>query len=237
MTMLYLKEREYLLSVLTDLIKFRLVDCTGGLLAIRCNDEHILMTTTGEAFRRWHIGIEDFIVTDYLGNIVEKHEYSSPAGTLVALDLFKNFPLCNAVLHTHSEYSHAFASLNQAVPQAAHLIQTLGDVPCIMVEDKKIKDEYFANPYPLDVPQSMLNRPDVVAVNLKVIEKINEALIHRKDELSKHGLAFLAYKHGIYVFAKNMDEAFENLARIESSARTYIYGGIVLMRQKIDNNE
>lgn len=234
--MLYVEERMYLLGILEDLIKYRLIDCTGGLLAIRCNNEHILMTTTGEAFRRWHIGIEDFIVTDYFGNIVEKHKYSSPAGTLIALDLFRNFPLCSAVLHTHSEYGHAFASLNQAVPQAAHLIQTLGEVPCIMVEDKKIKDDYLASPYPLDVPQSMLNRPDVVAVNLKVIEKVNDVLLGRKEELQKHGLAFLAYKHGIYVFAKSMDEAFENLARIESSARTYIYGGIIMMRQKIENN-
>lgn len=228
--MLYKFEREKLLTIKEDLIRYKLVDCTGGMLSVRCDSDHILMSTTGDSFRRWHMSLSDFIVTDLNGNIIEKTGGFSPAGTLVALELYKTFPLCNGILHTHSEYSHAFSSLNMSIPHSAHLIQTLGEVPCIKVEDKKIKDDYFAAPYPVNVPPCMANRPDIVAVNNEVIKQIESKMGSRRAELEGHGLAFTEYQHGIFVFAKSIDEAFENLARIESSARNYIYGSMILNR-------
>lgn len=229
--MLYVKEREYLLSVLEDLIRFRLVDCTGGLMALRCNADHLIFSTSGEAFRRWHVGLEDFIVTDNEGNVVEKHERNAAAGFLVTLELFKQFPLCNAVLHSHSEYSLAFAALDRPVAPAAHLMQTLGEVPCLRADDQKIKEEYFRNPYPVEVPSAMDDRPEIVAVNSVIVPQIGEKFGHRKHELERHGMAFTTYQHGVYVFARNMDEAFNNLARVEAAARTSIYTSLILEQE------
>lgn len=226
--MLYAKEREYLLSVIEDLINFRLLDCTGGLLALRAGPEHLLMSTFGAAFRRWHLGLEDFIVTDNEGGIVEKHQHAAPASTPIALEIFRLFPLCQAVLHTHADYSLAFASLNRHVPPAAHLMQTLGEVPCLKAEDQQIKEEYLRRPYPVAVPPAMNYRPELVAVAQQILPQIKAKLGHRQQELEKHGLAFLTYRHGVTTFARNMDEAFNNLARIEASARTYIYGSLAL---------
>lgn len=229
--MLYAAEREYLLGIIDDLVKFRLVDCTGGMLAMRCNDRHLLFSTSGESFRRWHSEVTDFVVTDNKGNLVEKHERGAAAGFLIALELLREFPLCNAVLHSHSEYSLAFAALDLPVAPAAHLMQTLGEVPCLRVEDQQIKDEYFRNPYPIEVPDAMDNRPEIVAVNLQLVPQIDKHFGHRKQELERHGLAFTAYQHGLYVFARNMDEAFNNLARVEASARTAIYSAAILGRE------
>lgn len=228
--MLYTEERKYLLSVRDDLIKFRLLECTGGMLALRCGADHLLFSVTGEAFRRWHVGLEDFIVTDYAGNVVEKHTHMAAAGFLIGLELFNRFPACNAVLHAHSEYSLAFAALDRTVPPAAHLMQTLGEVPCLRVEDERIKEEYLRQPYPVTVPAAMNHRPEIVAVNQQLIPQIKQRLGHRAHELERHGLAFTVYQHGIYVLARNMDEAFNNLARVEASARTYLYGSLILQR-------
>lgn len=233
--MLYKDERQYLLEVIEDLIRFRLLDATGGLLAVRCNEKHLLFSGAGESFRRWHLGPDDFVVTDSSGNVVERNERGAAAGFLIALELFNQFPLCNAVLHTHSEYSLAFAALDRPVAPAAHLMQTLGEVPCLRVEDSEIKAEYFRSPYPVDVPEAMDNRPEVVAVNLQIIPQIEEHFGHRKQELERHGMAFTIYQHGLYVFARNIDEAFNNLARVEASARTYIYGNSILDRESQDH--
>ncbi|MGE0129555.1 MAG: class II aldolase/adducin family protein [Blastocatellales bacterium] len=235
--MLYVEERQHLLRVLDDLIKFRLIDCTGGLLALRCGPERLLMTTFGAAFRRWRLGLEDFIVTDNEGGVVEKHQHAGPASTLMVLEIFRLFPLCNAVLHTHAEYSLAIASLDRAVPPAAHLMQTLGEVPCLRADDKQIKDDYFRNPYPVKVPPAMNYRPEVAAVSQRILPQVKEKLGHRKDELAKHGLAFTTYKHGVTAFARNMDEAFNNLARVEASARTYIYGSPIQGRERWEVDE
>jgi len=228
---LYIDERKYLLEVIDDLIKFRLVDCTGGSLAVRCNADHLLFSASGESFARWHTGLNDFVVTDNAGKLVEKHGRDAAAGFLISLELFNQFPLCNAVLHSHSEYSLAFAALDMPVTPAAHLIQTLGEVPCLRAEDQQIKDDYFRNPYPIDVPDAMENRPEIVAVNLQLVAQIDKNFGHRKQELERHGLAFTTYQHGIYVFARNIDEAFNNLARVEASARTAIYSSAILGRE------
>jgi len=235
--MLYIEEREYLLGVIEDLVKFRLIDCTGGLLALRCGPEHLLMSTFGAAFRRWRLGLEDFIVTDNEGGVVEKHQHAGPASMLMVLEIFRLFPLCHAVLHTHAEYSLAIAALDRAVPPAAHLMQTLGEVPCLRAEDQRIKEEYLRNPYPVSVPPAMNHRPEIVAVSQRILPQIKEKFGHRKDELKKHGLAFTTYQHGVTVFARNMDEAFNNLARVEASARTYIYGGLILGRERWEADE
>jgi len=230
--MLYVEERTYLLGVVEDLIKFRLLDCTGGLLAMRCGGDHLLASTAGDAFHRWHLSLEDFVVTDLDGTVIEKHERSAGPALLIALEVFKKFSECNALLHTHSEFSHAFAALDRSVPQASHIAQTLGEVTCIRVEDQRIKEEYRRNPYPVHVPEALPPRPDIAAVNHAIISQIEGTLGHRRHELVRHGLAFTAYRHGIFVIARNMDEAFNNLARIEASARTYIYGGIILDRER-----
>ena len=43
-------------------------------------------------------------------------------------------------------------------------------------------------------------------------------------------MGFTAYQHGTYAFARKMDEAFNNLARVEASAHTYIYSSLILDR-------
>lgn len=229
--MLYTDERKYLLGIIDDLVKYRLVDCTGGMVAVRCNADHLLFSAAGESFRRWHSGVDDFVVTDNAGKVIERHERGAAAGFLIALELFNQFPLCNAVLHAHSEYSLAFAALDLPVAPAAHLMQTLGEVPCLRAEDQQIKDEYFRNPYPVEVPDAMDHRPEIVAVNLQLVPQIEKHFGHRKQELERHGLAFTTYQHGIYVFARNIDEAFNNLARVEASARTHIYSSAILERE------
>src|SRR5262249_36470987 len=169
------------------------------MMALRCNANHLLFSVAGEAFRRWRAGLEDFIVTDNKVNVVEKRERVAASGFLIVLELFKQFPLCNAVLHTHAEYSQAFAALDLSIPPAAHLMQRLGEAPCIKVEDQRKKEEYSPQPYPVEVPAAMDYRPDIVAVNQQIVPQIKEKLGHRRHELEKHGLAFTAYQHGVYV--------------------------------------
>ncbi|MFN0123924.1 MAG: hypothetical protein ACKV2V_25765 [Blastocatellia bacterium] len=104
------------------------------------------------------------------------------------------------------------------------LTQTLGEIPCLGVDETELKQSYRQNPWPIDLPAGMIQRPELMALNQAVFPQLHEKFGGRKDELERHGLAFTLYQHGVTVFAKNMDEAFNNLARIESCARSYIYG-------------
>jgi len=228
---LYTDERKYLLGIIDDLVKYRLVDCTGGMVAVRCNADHLLFSAAGESFRRWHSGVDDFVVTDNAGKVIERHERGAAAGFLIALELFNQFPLCNAVLHAHSEYSLAFAALDLPVAPAAHLMQTLGEVPCLRAEDQQIKDESSVTHTRSKFPTRWTTAPKLWPSTCNCVPQIEKHFGHRKQELERHGLAFTTYQHGIYVFARNIDEAFNNLARVEASARTHIYSSAILERE------
>lgn len=55
-------EREQLLTIIADLLRFQLLDPAGGAVSLRLSTGDILMSTTGSAFRRWNITPDDFIL-------------------------------------------------------------------------------------------------------------------------------------------------------------------------------
>lgn len=225
--MLYASEREQLLDILWSLKTYQLIDCSGGALSLRCG-EHILITTTGSAFRRWQLGPTDFIVLDADGGVVERSDRLGPAGTPIHLALYHLFPACGAVIHAHSPYSLAFAARGRTIPSETNLLDTLGEVPCLVADDRTVKSEVREAGVAVEVPAGVVQRPDVYAINTRyLIPQLANVLLHRRDELGRHGLTFTVYRHGVFAFARSADEAFENLVRVETSARTHILARVI----------
>jgi ribulose-5-phosphate 4-epimerase/fuculose-1-phosphate aldolase len=221
--MLFASQRNKLLSVLEDLKLYDLIDPGGGDISIRCDDKYIITTPTGSAFRRWHVNDKDLVVLDLDGNAIEKGQYLGPGETPITLAIYNLFPNCNACIHSHTKYSLAFASKGMSIPSTINLMDTLGEVPCVIADDFALKNEFMDNNLHLKIPSGMVQRPDVANIFIShIIPQIEKKMIPRKDELNKHGLAFTIYRHGIFVFARNLDEAFENLMRVEASARNHI---------------
>jgi len=224
--MLYTEQRTKLISVTSDLIANELLECTGGMLALRVSPDHLLTSTFGAGFRRWRLGLDDFIVCDNEGNVVEKHEHVGPASMLMILELFRMFPSCGAVLHSHAEFSLAFASLDRTMALRQPDL-SVSEVPCLRADDQNIKEDYLRNPYPVKVPAAMPYRPEVVAVSQHLLPQLKAKLGHRGEELAGYGLAYTSYRHGLTVLASNIDDAFDAMARIEAQARTYIVGASI----------
>ena len=226
--MMYNEIRTYLVEIVQDMLKYGLLNIGGGAIGYRCNENHILITTTGSAFRRWKITEKDFIVADNNGKIVEQTGNLGATGVPIILDIFREIPNCNAIVHSHAEYSHALASIKMSIPHNCHLLDTLGEVPCLVTDDFKIKNDFLKNPTSVEIPDAMVQRKDVADVYINhILPQIKTLIYPRKEELQRHGLAFTLYRHGVYVLARNIDEAVENLNRVESSARAFIYSSIV----------
>lgn len=210
------------------LLSLGILNVEGGGFSLRLSDGNILATPTGASFRLWQIKPEDFLVSDSKGNLVEKSERLAVADFPVDLHIFSNFPLANSIVHLHAPYSLAFASLRREIPPSTNLISTILPVVCLPSKDEDIlKQEYLANPYPVIIPKAVTQRPEVFIVFKRLIDQIDKYLLPRKDELVKHGLAFTVEKHGLFVIAKNIDEAIENAVRVEAAARTAIYSKII----------
>jgi len=217
-------EREQLLTIIADLLRFQLLDPAGGAVSLRLSTGDILMSTTGSAFRRWNITPDDFILLTPDGAIIERTGGLGASGTPIHLAIYQTFPGCNAIIHAHAPYSLAFASAGLDLPSCTNQADTLGHIPCLFADETAIKADYQANPIPIDLPEGTVQRPDVAAVNLlHLIPQLRQRLAPRAAELSRHGLAFLVHRHGAFAFARHPAEAFDNLHRVEATARTAIY--------------
>jgi ribulose-5-phosphate 4-epimerase/fuculose-1-phosphate aldolase len=226
--MLYESERKYLATKISQLLSLGILNSEGGGFSLRLADGNILATPTGASFRLWQVNPEDFLISDPEGKVLEKGKYLAVADFPVDLHIFSSFALANSIVHLHAPYSLAFASLAKDIPPTTNLISTILPVPCLpSVDEDVLKKNYLANPYSVNIPDAVVKRPEVYIVFQRLIEKIDNQMLSRKDELQKHGLAFTVEKHGLFVIAKNIDEAIENAIRVEAAARTAIYSKII----------
>ena len=189
--MKYSEERAQLVNIIDELRRWDLLDCGGGAVSVRLSSGEILMSTTGSSFRRWRVGPQDFVVLTPDGSIVEQTGGLGASGTPIHLAIYQLFDRCGAIIHSHTAHSRAFAVLGRPVPNCLNTLDTLGAVPCLVANDAEIKAAYRASPIPFDMPEGMVQRPDVAAVNvLHLIPELKQEMLPRAEELSRHGLAF-----------------------------------------------
>ena len=108
---------------------------------------------------------EDMVVVDLEGNVVDG-KWKPSSDTPTHLELYKAFPACGGIVHTHSRWATSFAQAGRPIPamgttQADYFY---GDIPCTRpMTDEEIRGEYeketgrvivetFADLDPADVP-------------------------------------------------------------------------------------
>ena len=87
---------------------------------------------------------EDMVITDLDGKIVEGH-WKPSSDTPTHLELYKAFPGCGGIVHTHSRWATTFAQAGKGIPamgttQADYFY---GEIPCTRpMTDEEIRGEY-----------------------------------------------------------------------------------------------
>lgn len=231
--MKYETERQHLVAVVGDLLDRSLLNPAGGAVSMRLPDGNVLMSCTRLAFDRWKISLRDFIVLTPDGKIIEQTGGLGASGTPMHLDLYRMLPLAGAIVHTHAPYSLAFASLGLPVPSVTNRADTFGEIPCLHADDREVKAGFLADPIPLDLPEGMVQRPDVAAVTLlEYRPQLEKEIAPRATELERHGLAFTLYRHGCFVVGRQVEETTDLMFRLEETAQTALLqaqltGGVV----------
>ncbi len=98
--MQYLNVRQSLIAAISDMLRFDVLEPSGGAVSIRLDSGNILMSSTGLAFRRWHVSTSDFIIltpTAPDGGVVEKTGGLGASGTPLHLAIYKHLPRAGAV--------------------------------------------------------------------------------------------------------------------------------------------
>ncbi|MET9528234.1 class II aldolase/adducin family protein [Streptomyces coeruleorubidus] len=217
----YETERKHLVSAVNDLRDWELLNPAGGAVSMRLPDGNILMSATRLAFDRWQVSPRDFIVLAPDGAVIEQTGGLGASGTPVHLDLYRMLPRAGALVHTHAPYTLAFASLGLPVPSVTNRADTFGEIPCLHADDTAVKRKFLADRVPLDLPEGMVQRPEVAAVNLlEYRPQLEKVIAPRADEMERHGLAFTLYRHGAFTVGRHLEETVDLMLRLEESART-----------------
>ena len=129
--MLLLKEREQIVEYGKKLITSGLTTGSGGNISIY-NREENLVAITASGLDYFETTIEDIIIVDLEGNIVEMKEGLKPSSeTGMHLIFYNNRDDANAIVHTHSKFATAISSMGWNLEPVHYLIGFAGyDVKC-----------------------------------------------------------------------------------------------------------
>ncbi len=207
---------------------------TGVSISERSSDDRIVVDQSGTGFKKCRITVDDLLVIDHECKLIEDAPNGSnrkaPVNVVIQTEYYKVNPLALACVHCHAPYTQVFACEGKAIPPYTLQALLMGEVPCVMSDDRAHKRDYHDRGLQLTVPTGLHDRADVYYAMLQVAKGVTTVLEPRRKELEKHGLAVTHYQHGIFVFGRSLGEAFDNLERAEANARALLLAAAAGLR-------
>lgn len=195
--------RDWIISVANDIRLHLLSDFAGGNISLKVG-EFVFMTPRYTGSRlHWRLTPKDIVVVDLRtkASLSRTHELSREARMHFAL--YEAFPDIGAVIHAHPFYSMVFACTETPIPPTAEYTRKLGVIP-------------LTEPAP--------------AHSQELAEAVVKAFTELRKNRQSIGLAVLIPQHGVVSVGRDLDEAFDILARVETSARIALYSCLITRR-------
>ena len=198
--MQYMAERRKLLQMASDLWERRLTNAAGGNLAMRVDDNRILLSPSMMSeHKHCRIDIEEPLLIDYDCNILEGTGKMSREGRMHAL-ILKNIPEVGGVIHAHPFYTMVFVAACKPIPQVTEATLKMGETGLIH-QAKAYSEELAENVYQYFMP--------------------------RREQLKKTGLCVLLPYHGTVAVGKSIEQAFSVVERVECDAVCNLLGKLI----------
>ena len=133
---------------------------------------------------------EDMVVVDLDGNVAEG-KWKPSSDTLTHIELYKAFPTCGGIVHTHSRWATTFAQAGRDIPAMG---TTQGDyfygaIPCTRpMTDAEIQGEYeketgkvivetFADKDPAAIPGVLVYSHGPFAWGVDAMDAVHNAVV------------------------------------------------------------
>mgnify|MGYP000600353605 FL=1 len=136
-----LKEEVYKANM--DLPKYGLVTFTwGNVSQIDRETGYVAIKPSGVSYDK--MTAEDIVLVDLTGKVVEG-KWKPSSDTLTHLELYKAFPQCGGIVHTHGRWATTFAQAGLRIQAmgTTHGDYFYGEIPCTrLMRDHEIKENY-----------------------------------------------------------------------------------------------
>lgn len=183
------KLKEEVLRANLLLPKYGLVTFTwGNVSGIDRESGLVVIKPSGVPYKG--MSVEDMVVVDLDGNRVEG-KWKPSSDTPTHVELYKAFPECGGIVHTHSRWATTFAQAGLDIPamgttQADYFY---GDIPCTrMLTPEEIAGEYeketgsviietFRDRSPADIPGVVVHSHGPFAWGASAHEAVHNAVV------------------------------------------------------------
>lgn len=133
---------------------------------------------------------EDMVVVDLDGNVVEG-KWKPSSDTATHVELYKAFPACGGIVHTHSRWATTFAQAGLDIPAmgTTHADYFYGDIPCTRKmtaaeingeyekETGKVIVETFADKDPAAIPGVVVHSHGPFAWGTDAMNAVHNAVV------------------------------------------------------------
>jgi L-fuculose-phosphate aldolase len=176
-----------------------LSDSAGGNVSIRARDLIYATPRYMGSKYRWSIQPEHISVLDSSYEVLSGPEVLTRESRC-HFAIYDAFPNIRSVIHAHPRYVNVFAAACRPIPPVLEYTRKFGPI----------------TPIEPTLAQSQELATRVVAM-----------LQDQDDDFSGHGAGVLLPYHGIVVIGRSLDDAYDNLERIESAARCALLGALL----------
>lgn len=189
------KLRKALLSAHLELVNNELVKGTSGNISFRMGN-NIIIKPSGVSYNS--LKTTDFVIVSIANNKIIKGHLKPSTDTQSHIEIYKNLPSVNSIIHTHSPYATAFAVAGIPIPCYMTSIadEFGGDIPIgkmVDIGDEKIGLEFarvykkFRSDVVLMKGHGVFAASDTLEACLKHVISVEEIAktIHFSVKLSK----------------------------------------------------
>lgn len=183
--------------------KYDLVTFTwGNVSAIDRNAGLVVIKPSGVSYDT--MSADDMVIVDLCGNVVEGN-WKPSSDTPTHLELYKAFPRCGGIVHTHSRWATSFAQAGMGLRPmgTTHGDYFYGTIPCTRrMTDSEIQGEY---------------EKETGKVIVETFSSIDPAAVP----------GVLVFSHGPFAWGKDAMEAVHNAVVMEEIAFMNLHASLL----------
>jgi L-fuculose-phosphate aldolase len=197
----YLETRLQMKKIARAMWDRKLTNAAGGNFAVRVADNRILISPSMMSeFEMCDLEVEDFLLIDYQGNILEGEGRLSRETNMHIL-LLSGFNYIQCTIHAHPQFCMVFASQSKPIKTVTEATLKRG--------------EYFGVIEP------------AAAYSKQLAENVYKYFDERRELAEKIGIGCIMPMHGVVVSGNGLMSAFSCLERMETDAICNIFKNFI----------